>query len=135
MKWKPIESVEEYHQLWEAGDKAIFRAELPDHIAYEVAMYSSRARRNVARNKTLSEEVIRELAKDEDEKVREAIARKRRTPNDVKMELARDPSAGVRHAMAGNAKAPMEALELLAEDDVPWLRDQVRKRLRAEGGD
>lgn len=135
MKWKPIDSIERFHKLWEEADTALLRAELPDEIAYEAMKYSVRARECVAMNKTISEELIRELATDEDEKVRKAIASKRNTPNDVKMELTRDPSAAVRHGIAGNAKAPMEALELLAEDDVPWLRDQVRKRLRMEASD
>lgn len=135
MNWKPIESIQEFHQLWEAGDKALFRAPLPDDVARQAIEHSPEARMCVAMNKTISDEILRLLARDEDEQLRRGIAQKRKTPADVMMDLARDPSASVRSEIAGNAKAPLEPLRLLADDEVDWLREQVRKRLRRMDSD
>ncbi|MGM0556718.1 MAG: hypothetical protein ACQEVA_10110 [Myxococcota bacterium] len=90
----------------------------------------------VALNKTIPEEIIRELSRSEDSSARSSIARTRRTPLDVLESLAQDSDASVRKSVVANPEVPREILESLRDD--PWvnIREFVAKRLRKfDGGD
>lgn len=88
-------------------------------------------RRWVAHNKTIPDEVIRDLARDEDPDVRRMIASKRKTPADVLTMLAHDPDASVRARVACNAKVPTSLLVVLSSDPEPIVREATRDRLSA----
>lgn len=87
----------------------------------------------VAFNRTVPADVLRQLAKDADWRVRDKVAGRSDTPADVLGELAKDAHDAVVSSVAGNPSTPEEALLILAAH--PW--DQVSdtaRRLLADGG-
>lgn len=77
----------------------------------------------VAQNKTVTLEILRILAADEDARVRAMTAAKRKLEPQLLAQLANDPDDAVRAAVARNRATPLEVLERLRDD--PW--EVVRK--------
>jgi hypothetical protein len=81
----------------------------------------------VALNKTVPEDVLRQLSRSEDPAVRAVVAQKRKCPEDVMLALASDINETVRLTIALNPKATASVLIRLEND--PWhqIREAVRK--------
>jgi hypothetical protein len=124
-----VNTIEEYEAVVAEYSSHLFTVQIPDSLAMEIVEDHPEHREDLARNKTISEPVIRALAVDEDPEVRWRIAHKRATPADVQIKLASDPSEDVRISICRNPKVPREALELLADDPVDWIREKARQRL------
>lgn len=124
-----VNTVEEYEAVVAEYSSRIYLVQIPESLAMEIIADHPEHREDLAINKTISEPVIRKLAKDENPDVRWRIARKRATPPDVQIEFAHDPSEDVRITVCRNPKVPREALEILANDDVDWIREEAQKRL------
>ena len=77
----------------------------------------------VAQNKTVPVEILVELAHVQSAEVRCMVAMKRRTPESVLKRLARDSDETVRQRVVFNPVASIEVLELLLEDP----RDEIRR--------
>ncbi|MEI8370157.1 MAG: HEAT repeat domain-containing protein [Planctomycetia bacterium] len=86
----------------------------------------------VARNKTVPVEILWELSRDPDSRVRVAVAMKRKLPEALQLVLAGDPDEGVRHRIACNAKATKRVLQILADDDQSFVRETAIGRLEEE---
>lgn len=78
----------------------------------------------VAHNRTIPSEVMRELASDDDWRVRDRIATKNSCPSEILEILSHDSHDAVASAVAGHPNTPSSALRRLAE--YPW--SQVRNR-------
>ncbi|MFP4600549.1 MAG: hypothetical protein ACLFVJ_20005 [Persicimonas sp.] len=126
-----VNTIDEYEALIEECSTHLFTVQIPESLAMEIVADYPEHREALARNKTISEPVIRKLALDEDPEVRWRISHKRATPPDVQIELASDPSEDVRSGICRNPKVPREALEILAEDSVDWIREDARERLNS----
>ena len=83
----------------------------------------------VAGNKTVPVEVLEELSRDPDSRVRVAVAMKRKLPEALQLVLAGDPDEGVRHRIACNAKATKRVLQMLADDDQSFVHETAVRRL------
>jgi hypothetical protein len=83
----------------------------------------------VAQNKTVTVEVLRLLASDNDPRVRHAVAMKNKLPHDLMVQLGRDPDASVRQRVAYNKNVRVEILEELAEDESGLVSATARARL------
>ena len=87
----------------------------------------------VACNKTVPVEILWELSRDPDSRVRVAVAMKRKLPEALQLVLANDPDEGVRHRIACNAKATRRVLQILVDDRQSFVREKAVGRL--EEGD
>ena len=86
----------------------------------------------VAHNKTVPVEILEELSRDPDSRVRYAVAMKRKIPEEMQLVLARDTDESVRRRIAYNAKATKRALQILAADVELGIRERALKRLEEE---
>jgi|SRR5690554_1547149 len=124
-----VNTFEEYEAVLQEYSSRIFLVEIPDGLAMEIINNHPEYREDLARNKTISQSVIRFLANDEDSRVRWRIAKKRATPPDVQIVLAQDPSDSVRITICRNPKVPRRALEILTQDAVDWIVEEAKERL------
>ncbi len=124
-----VNTIAEYEALIEECSTHLFTVQIPESLAMEIVADCPEHREALARNKTISEAVIRKLAVDEVPKVRWRISHKRATPPDIQIKLANDTCEYVRSSICRNPKVPREALEILAEDTVDWIREEARERL------
>ncbi len=90
-------------------------------------------RHSVSLNKKLPDEVLADLARDDEMSTRVHIARKRRLPRELFVLLASDPHESVRHRIALNAKTPIDILKQLAGDPSAMVSMVARRRLADEG--
>jgi len=95
-----------------------------------LAVYPELAR-CVARNKTIPEFIIEQLANSEDVDVRWSIACKRRLSQGVMSRLAQDADATVRHRIACNPKVTRQTLELLSVDPDKMVAASAKRRLQS----
>jgi hypothetical protein len=126
-----VNTIEEYEAVLAEYSSRAYRVHIPESLAMEIVADYPEHRKDLARNKTISEPVIRALAVDEDPDVRWRISHKRATPPDVQIELASDSSESVRIGICRNPKVPREALEILVEDAVDWIREEAQERLKS----
>ena len=89
-------------------------------------------RRAAAGNPSAPEDALRRLARDED--ARYGVAWNRSAPIDLLRELARDEDEGVRRAVARNRLAPEDALRRLARDKSETVRRVVASNPRTFRG-
>ncbi len=71
---------------------------------------------SAASNPSLSEELIRKLAKNDDSSIRKGIVRNSSTPADILQELSLDPDPEVRNCVAENPNTPVKVLDILSND-------------------
>jgi hypothetical protein len=123
-----IGSFQEFIDLVECG-RTLRHDSAPDSVWEEVLQRRPDLTRIVSLNKTISESILRLLAKHEDPLVRCDIANVRRLPRDVFELLARDPDESVRARVAWNKKTPEDILKRLAADESPVVNEPAGKRL------
>ena len=85
----------------------------------------------VAHNKSVPHEILAELARDPDARVRSRVATKRKLAPALQLQLAADTDDGVRAGIAYNARATRAALECLASDKSWKVAERARARLAA----
>jgi len=124
-----VTTIEEYETVMQEYSSRIYEVGIPDELAMEIVEYYPKHREDLARNKTISESIIRLLAVDEDPQVRWRISHKRATPPDVQIALARDSFDSARLGICRNPKVPREALEILVQDEEDWIAERAQKRL------
>ena len=123
IKLRHSEIPEEYHRA--AHDEAVINVweevleKYPDMAFW------------VAQNKTVPIEVLEELAKHQDSKVRDMVARKRKIPESLTFVLANDKDASVRHALANNGKVTESVLCILVNDPWETVRERATEKLKA----
>ncbi|MFF7160707.1 hypothetical protein ACFZBP_04805 [Streptomyces sp. NPDC008086] len=132
-----IESAEEFIRLRESGDggdyQRLKKEEAPAEVWRELVAHHPDMRFWVAFNRTVPADVLRQLAKDADWRVRDKVAGRRDTPPDVLGELARDAHDAVVSSVAGNPSTPDDALRVLAAHPWDQVSDTARKRLTDPG--
>jgi len=79
-------------------------------------------------NKTVPIEILDELSKDENFRVRAIVATKRKLSEDIFNRLASDLNESVRIAVANNAKIPEYLKEMLRNDKSALVRKAVNLR-------
>ena len=89
-----------------------------------------RVRKEVAKNPNTPAEVLRKLAEDEDWLVRKEVAEHPSTPIEVLRKLAEDEVENVRYAVAENPRTPVDILRKLAEDEDWLVRSATERELR-----
>lgn len=82
----------------------------------------------VAHNKTVPLEILAELARDADVRVRQMVARKRKISEAIAVVLARDSDETVRAALTYNRTLPQPALDILQADPSPLVHQGLRSR-------
>ena len=82
-------------------------------------------RREAAENEYIATSVLKILAKDDDEYVRQGVADNISTPVDTLRTLAKDDSKGVCSFVAGNQNTPTDVLRTLAKNDSKYVRRGV----------
>jgi hypothetical protein len=92
-----------------------------------------RVRQILARNPNLTPEVIKILANDSVAGVRENIAKNPNLTPEVMKILAKDSVAGVREILALNPNLTPEVIKILANDSNPFVRYNLRNRVRPIG--
>lgn len=134
---QPITTAEEFRRLRTSDVRQEYEraayAPLPDPVALEVIRQFPDLREWVAYNKSVSIEVLRVLATDDDRRVRTMVAMKRKLDLPLFEQLSHDPDEIVRSTVAFNRKCPTSVLVRMEEGDPSeWVRSKARERL---GGD
>lgn len=128
-----IESFKEFADLVERDEEeSHFRLKTetaPVPVWEEVLSQRPDLKRVVTLNKTLNDQVLRLLAKDEDPSVRCDVANRRALPLEIFELLARDPDESVRARIAWNKKTPDEVLRHLLTDGSQIVIEPVKRRL------
>ncbi|WP_131765157.1 HEAT repeat domain-containing protein [Candidatus Protofrankia californiensis] len=128
-----IETPDEFVRLRRSEDREEYsraaEEEAPMPVWLEIVKNHPDMRFWVAHNKKVPMEVLRILARDEDDRVRGMVARKRKISDDILEILAVDPEESVRNAVALNPRTPRALLEILTKD--PWqvVRENARRRI------
>lgn len=86
---------------------------------------------DVAQNRTIPAEIMKELANQGDEIVRSILAEKRKLPFDLFHYFSKDPSPLIRKIIAANQKTPIDIVENLANDEDEDVASVARFRLGA----
>lgn len=87
-----------------------------------------RVRREIARHKELTPDLLEQLAHDQDHWVRRWIARHDGCPDHLLAKLATDSQTEVRRGVARNSRTSIDWLAKLATDDETWVRAGVAYR-------
>jgi len=128
-----IRSAADFVRLRESSKPEDYRRAANDEAPIEVWDEIVRAHPDmrfwVAQNKSVPLEILRILARDEDERVRSMVASKRKLDEATLSELARDSDDGVRHSVARNPTTPRAVLEYLRDDPWETVRHIAEKRV------
>jgi len=129
-----IKSVEEFVEIcerdeWPREPGPVY-VEASDDLWLRIIKDAPDYREIVAANKTISDTIIRFLARDNDSSVRWSIACKRKTPTDILKLLANDSDETVRHRVACNPKVSEEILVSLLDDEWDEIRETAQKKLK-----
>ena len=82
-----------------------------------------------AHNRTVPPEILAELVRDPDWRVRDRVASKRNCPSEVLERLVDDPHDSVRRLVAGHPRSPRSAVARLVDDPWPVIAREARARL------
>ena len=134
-----ITSAREFLELRSSEDPDSYRRAAsepaPPDVWQELIAEHPPSRFWVAHNKTVPLAVLRQLAGDEDPRVRTMVAMKRKLDEETFRALAVDLDAGVRMMVARNAKTPVAVLQALLADSWPAISELARDRLGPQAGD
>ncbi|GGM12352.1 hypothetical protein GCM10010129_65510 [Streptomyces fumigatiscleroticus] len=123
-----IESAAEFVRLRLSGDSADFRRikqeDAPLDVWLDIVDNHPEMRFWVTFNRSVPDEVLRLLVRDDDWRVRANIAGRKKAPEDVLDTLSRDDHDAVVSSVAGNPVTPTDALTRLSRH--PW--EQVREK-------
>ncbi|MFC9498282.1 hypothetical protein [Streptomyces sp. NPDC056982] len=128
-----ITSVEEFIRLRDSEDPEEYNrsawATLPLPVWWDLVRNHPDMRFWAAHNRTVPSEILAELIKDPDWRVRDRVASKRRCPPELLERLADDPHDAVRRLVAGHPHSPRSAVARLVDDRWPVIAQEARARL------
>lgn len=131
-----IESADEFVRLRNSGNPEEYARAANEcakvEVWREVIRRFPEMKTWVAHNKNISLVILRELALDFDEEVRNAVACKRKLDSHLFQILGRDKSTLVRSSIAQNPKVPPDILSELARDPDKFVRESAIRRLHAD---
>ncbi|WP_330305284.1 MULTISPECIES: hypothetical protein [unclassified Streptomyces] len=132
-RFPEITSVEEFIRLRESADPAEYNrsawATLPLPVWWELVRSHPGMRFWAAHNRTAPPEILAELIKDSDWRVRDRVAGKRNCPPELLEQLADDPHDAVRRIVAGHPHSPRSTVARLVDDPWPVIAREARARL------
>ncbi|MGW6060962.1 HEAT repeat domain-containing protein [Streptomyces sp. NPDC055189] len=132
-RFPEITSVEEFIRLRESEDPAEYDraawATMPVPVWWDLVRNHPGMRFWAAHNRTVPSEILTELVKDPDWRVRDRVVSKRRCPPEVLDQLVDDPHDGVRRLVAGHPRSSRSAVERLVDDPWPVIAQEARARL------
>jgi ribonucleotide reductase alpha subunit len=132
-----ITSADEFIRLRTSDNPEEYRRAIHESADIDVWMEVIRSfpdyKEWVIHNKTIQIEILEELSKDSDPRIREDVARKRKINDEIFYRLARDEDEHVRYALACNTKMTVDQIEKINHSDSEWLKGQLEeiKRNRA----
>lgn len=100
-------------------------------ILYLLLFESTLVKKEIAANRTCTEDILRELSVDLDSKVRLAVASNASTSIDILISLSKDIDEEVREAVASNENCPHFLLEYFCIDSSPLVRLSVSENTNA----
>ena len=116
-------------EWWDRNDKSHYV--IPESNAVDdIEFLKKYGKINLLESDSTSPEILKELAEDEDVKVRREVAMKPKTPVEAFMQLAEDEDMEVRRRVTMNPNTPVDILTKLAEDENKMVRQQIAKRFR-----
>ncbi|GHE31145.1 hypothetical protein GCM10017778_11960 [Streptomyces vinaceus] len=128
-----IDSVEEFIRLRRSEDPAerdrSARAAMPLTVWRQLVRKHSEMRFWAAHNRTCPPEIMTELSKDADWRVRQRVLGKRSCPPEIMRQLADDPHDAVRNTVATHPRSPRSAVARLVDDPWPVVAEAARARL------
>ena len=106
--------------------------EAPIEVWHEVIEKFPDMKMWVIHNKTVPEEILRQLSDDPDSSVRSRVADKRKCPKDILIKLSRDQDSSVRLRVAYNAQTTLDILKELANDSCEDVVEIAARRLSSK---
>jgi hypothetical protein len=132
-RFSEITSVEEFIRLRQSEDPAEYNrsawATLPLAVSWDLVRNHPDMRFWAAHNRTVPPEILAELIKDSDWRVRDRVASKRNCPSELLERLVDDPHDSVRRLVAGHPRSPRSAVARLVDDPWPVIAQEARARL------
>ncbi|WP_030711369.1 HEAT repeat domain-containing protein [Streptomyces sp. NRRL F-2580] len=132
-RYPEITSVEEFVRLRLSEDPAECErsawASMPLSVWWQLVREHPEMRFWAAHNRTCPPEVLAELVKDDDWRVRERVLGRRSCPPELLEQLADDPHDAVRNTVATHSRSPRSAVERLVDDPWPVIAEAARARL------
>ncbi|MES5820642.1 hypothetical protein [Streptomyces sp. RG80] len=132
-RFPEITSVAEFIRLRESEDPAEYRrsawAAMALPLWWDLVRNHPDMRFWAAHNKTVPTEILAELVKDPDWRVRDRVAGKRRCPPELLERLVDDPHDAVRRVVAGHRHSPRWVVARLVDDPWPVIAQEARARL------
>ncbi|MER6315041.1 hypothetical protein ABT237_14875 [Streptomyces sp. NPDC001581] len=132
-RFPEIASVEEFVRLRLSEDPAECDrsawASMPPSVWWQLVHEHPEMRFWAAHNRTCPPEVLAELIKDDDWRVRDRVLGRRSCPPELLEQLADDPHDAVRNTVATHSRSPRSAVARLVDD--PWrvIAEAARARL------
>jgi hypothetical protein len=128
-----IESASEFIRLLESETAEDRRKAshdgAPEEVWMELAREYPETRAGIALNKTVPLTVLKELASDQDARIRSLVAMKRRASADILQLLSTDSSDAVRMKVARHKNTPRTTLLAMRDDSWDEIRSVVTARL------
>jgi hypothetical protein len=128
-----ITSVEESIRLRESKDPAEYNRSawvtMPLPVWWDLVRNHPDMRFWAANNRTAPSEILAELIKDSDWRVRDRVASKRKCPPELLERLVDDPHDAVRRLVAGHPRSPRSTVARLVDDPWPVIAQEARTRL------
>jgi hypothetical protein len=128
-----ITSVEEFIRLRESKDPAEYNRSawvtMPLPVWCDLVRNHPDMRFWAANNRTAPSEILAELIKDSDWRVRDRVASKRKCPPELLERLVDDPHDAVRRLVAGHPRSPRSTVARLVDDPWPVIAQEARTRL------
>ncbi|MFE5491031.1 hypothetical protein ACFQ7Z_13915 [Streptomyces virginiae] len=128
-----IASVEEFIRLRRSENQAecdrSARAAMPLSVWWQLIREHPEMRFWAAHNRTCPTEVLAELIKDADWRVRARVLGRRSCPPELLEQLADDPHDAVRNTVATHPRSPRSAVARLVDDPWPAIAEAARARL------
>ena len=132
-RFPEITSAEEFIRLRESEDPAEYGrsawATMPIDAWWDLVRHHPHMRFWAAHNRTVPVEILAELVKDSDWRVRDRALSKKYTPPELYEQLADDPHDAVRRIVANHPRSPRSAVARLVDDPWPVIAREARERL------
>ncbi|WP_055590818.1 hypothetical protein [Peterkaempfera griseoplana] len=132
-RFPEITSVEEFIRLRLSEDPAEYDrsawAAMPLPVWWELVRNHPEMRFWAAHNRTAPVEILAELIRDADWRVRSRVLSKNAGPPELLEQSVDDPHDAVRHTVAAHRNSPRTAVARLVNDPWPVIAEQARARL------
>lgn len=132
-RFPEIASVEEFIRLRRSENPAEYdrsaRAALPLTVWWQLIREHPEMRFWAAHNRTCPPEILAELIKDADWRVRVRVLGRRSCPPELLEQLADDPHDAVRNTVPTHPRSPRSAVARLVDDPWPVIAEAARVRL------